>query len=614
MSVRSTAHAAPGRPPLAERSRTRDRLPTVAAFAGPFLLILCVTLLYRDDDYLLGVLVSWLFLAISATSLNWLLGLSGIFSLAHAAFFGIGAYTSALLTMGPGWPFWPSVLAAVAVTAVAAVLIGIPSFRTGGIFFAIVTFGFGQIINVTIANWKDLTGGTQGLLVLEGPPAFLGLDFGGPDDYAVLLAALLGLLLVATVVVKRSGIGRRLHAIKDNPSLALAMGVDVRRDSVGVFAVSAAVAGLAGALYGPFLAFLHPDYFTMWVTVNAVVAVVIGGLGTVYGPVIGAAVVIALPEVFRFTAESRPLVVGSVTVLVILVAPQGLMTVGRWFRRTRGRDPGAGSPGHGPVPVRTAPRPENPVPRALIRPTRPGAHVIDVRGVSVNFAGLKALTDVSFTVEDGSILAVIGPNGAGKTTLFNVLTGFRAPDGGSILHRGEDVTGIKPWQASRTGILRTFQTPRTFPDMTVVEHLTLAAEVRRSGPGASPDDLDWITESLGLAPILAAHGSDLTHIDQKRLGIGMALCRRPDVLMLDEVASGLADSEKDELSALLVRLNAAGMTLMFVEHDLRFVAGLATAAVVLDAGRMIYNGSPDGLHSDRTVREAYLGVAADARD
>ncbi len=234
--------------------------------------------------------------------------------------------------------------------------------------------------------------------------------------------------------------------------------------------------------------------------------------------------------------------------------------------------------------------------------------LLQVDNVSKSFRGLRAVDDVSFTVEEGSILGIIGPNGAGKTTLFNCVAGALSPDTGSVRLGGADVTGAPPHKVSRAGMARTFQLMKPFASMSVLENVAVASMASGTSRRAATDAAVDVVERVGLSRWRDARSDGLPTAGLKRLELARALASRPRVLLLDEVLAGLVPAERTPVMELLETLRRDdGVTLVFVEHIMAAVMRLSDSVLVLDQGRVLTAGSPQEVTRDPRVIEAYLG-------
>lgn len=235
--------------------------------------------------------------------------------------------------------------------------------------------------------------------------------------------------------------------------------------------------------------------------------------------------------------------------------------------------------------------------------------LLEVSDVTVRFGGNLALDAVTLQVETGSVTGLIGPNGAGKTTTFNVITGLQPVDAGHVLLDGADLTSQRTFRRARSGIARTFQRLESFGSMTVRENVLVAAEVRRSSDGPEPSvATDALLERLSLRDVADDRTEDLPTGRARLVEIARALATRPRLLLLDEPASGLSDSEGDELAELLTELAGQGLGILLVEHDVPLVMRVCEQIFVLDFGTVLASGSAQQIQSDRNVQEAYLGT------
>jgi branched-chain amino acid transport system ATP-binding protein len=234
--------------------------------------------------------------------------------------------------------------------------------------------------------------------------------------------------------------------------------------------------------------------------------------------------------------------------------------------------------------------------------------LLEVANVSKSFRGLRAVDDVSFTVEEGSILGIIGPNGAGKTTLFNCVAGALAPDTGTVHLGGADVTGAAPHKVSRAGMARTFQLMKPFGSMSVLENVAIAGMAHGVPRKVATDAAADVVDRVGLSRWRDARSEGLPTAGLKRLELARALASRPRVLLLDEVLAGLLPAERAPVMDLLEALRTEdGVTLVFVEHIMAAVMRLSDSVLVLEQGRVLTSGSPQEVTSDPRVIEAYLG-------
>jgi branched-chain amino acid transport system ATP-binding protein len=235
------------------------------------------------------------------------------------------------------------------------------------------------------------------------------------------------------------------------------------------------------------------------------------------------------------------------------------------------------------------------------------AEALVIKGLSKRFGGLRAVQDVSFSVQENETVALIGPNGAGKTTSFNLITGFHRPDAGSVLAYGREITGLKPHDICAHGLARTFQVAKPFGAMTVLDNVMTGAFLRDRHTSVARDKAREAIEFVGLSAREKTAAKDLTTIDQRRLEMARALATQPRLLLLDEVMAGLNPSEIDQAVALVGKLSQRGLTIVIVEHVMRAIMAVARHIVVLDHGQKIAEGAPKEIVENPEVVRAYLG-------
>ena len=532
-----------------------------------------------------------------ATSWTLLSGYSGYFSFGHAAFFGTGVYTTAALAGKLGWPFlWTLPLAALAAAALGAAL-GAVVFRVRalrGELFALLTLAITFVLATVILNTVD---GGPGIQVMVDVPKIAPTPSGAL--YLLMLAAAVLTLCIAYAVYHgRFGMG--LFAIRDDEDVAEVMGVPTFRFKLAAFALSCALAGLAGGIHALFVSYVTvAETFSIALAVNVVLMSALGGTRHWLGPAVGAIAITLL--LYAFTSGENAVVgralSGLILIAVIVAMPEGIL--GPLLKRLRKR----ASATPRPVPA-TAPA-------SAFTPRGSEEPLLVVRGVRKAFKGVQALGGVDLEVRRGEILGLVGPNGSGKSTLINVVSGHYAADAGSIRFANEELVGLPAHRIARAGIARTYQIPRPFCDLSVLQNIALppmfgrvAMDRRRAGEEARR----WL-EFTNLSDKADRYPGELNLHQRKFLELARALASRPKLLFLDEVLSGLTPEEMDGALRLIRAIRDQGATIVFVEHVMRAVMELTDRVVVLTYGRSIAQGAPREVMRNPEVVSAYLGTA-----
>jgi len=532
----------------------------------------------------------------AAMGLAWniISGYAGQISFGHQAFFGIGAYVTVLLAAKLQLTPWLGMWAGVGVAVLAALLIGTPTFRLAGIYFGLATLAYPLIFRIVM----DYLGYQEVAIPMVRDRPALFMQFEEPRSFDLLALALLAATLVLSRLIEGSRLGYSLRAIKENEQAAEAMGVDAFRSKMLAYALSAAPAALAGAIYAHAILFVvTPDaVFGVIVIVQTLVVCLVGGAGTLWGPVIGAAIMIPVSEILDTTVGDRlpgiqGVVYGAALMAIMMWAPEGLF----WHLRRRPASVARATPTAAAAGTAEAPA------------AAPGAVLLEVQGIDKAFIGLQALSEVSFDVREGEILGIIGPNGAGKTTLFNVLNGFLLPDRGLVRWLGAPITGLRPHLVCRRGIGRTFQVVRVFPHLTVLENVMVGAFAHRDAPGAARERSQAALARLSLVEQAGALPAGLTTLELRLMELARCLATSPRLVLLDEPLAGLSAEGVELMAVMIRRTRAAGVTVVIIEHTIQALVKLADRLVVLDHGRRLAEGAPGEVTRNPAVIEAYLG-------
>jgi ABC-type branched-subunit amino acid transport system ATPase component/ABC-type branched-subunit amino acid transport system permease subunit len=579
----------------------RSLLP-VAVFA---VIYAAVSLTVTNSYYqlMLTLVPVW---AIFGLSWNLLSGYTGLISFGHAAFFGIGAYATALGQIYFDLPPWISIPIAAMLGGIAGLSIGFPTFRLQGHYFALAMLAYPLAI-LYVFEWLGFQEITLPIK-RESPIAYM--QFGDPRIYTLLALSMLFGTTLLTQVIERSRFGMALLAIKQNEAAAEAAGINTLAWKLRAIALSGAIAGAIGGFYAVVLLVVTPQsVFGMLVSAQALTVTMFGGVGTVWGPVIGSVILIPLAEILNAEAGSRlpgiqGVIFGLAIICVILLAPEGLFWKIRDLLRKRPVPSAPASPpAHAPSAVIALPS----KPALRDRSSQPADVILEVRNLSRSFGGLKAVQDVSFRLRRNEILGIIGPNGAGKTTLFNLLNGFLRPHAGEVLIDGRDMSGRKPHELCEAGIGRTFQIMRPFMRMSISDNVVVGAYVRAKSDAEARQLAADAIARVGLSEIAGRLAGGLTTKELRLMELARALAGQPRILLLDETLAGLGHDEANEVVAVIQRLARDGITIAIIEHTMQAMVRLVDSFLVLDHGAVIVEGEPEAVTRDARVIEAYLG-------
>ncbi|MFK7603784.1 ATP-binding cassette domain-containing protein [Deinococcus sp. SM5_A1] len=556
------------------------------------------------------LLTNILIFSIVVAGLVLLTGILGLTSFGQAAFMGVGAYTTAVLTAQMGWNPWLSLPVSLLVTGLVAWFLGLLTLRMQGHYLPLATIAWGISLFYVFGNTPAL-GGFTGLTDIP-PISVFGLQLTSPRNFAYLALVCLGVVALGAQFLLSSRTGRAMRALRSGPLVAEAFGVSAFGLRVQVFVLSALMAALAGWLYAHSQRFVNPTPFGLQAGIEYLFMAVVGGSQHVWGGVLGAGLITQIREQLRDILPGllgqqgnfEVIVFGALVILVLQFARQGLWPL---LERLLPQEGIRILPERGKL----SPRPK----------PAPGTPLLSVKNAVKQFGGLRAVGDVSFDLNAGEILGLIGPNGAGKSTMFNLITGVNPATSGQITFMGQDISRRSAGQIHRLGLSRTFQHVHLLPDLTLLENTMMGGYARgkagivrsllhleRGEEAALQHEALRQLERVGLGAQAFTLAGNLALGQQRVLEIARALVADPTLLLLDEPAAGLRYGEKAELITLLRKLRDEGVTVLLVEHDMDLVMGLVDRLVVMNYGEKLAEGSPQQVRDNADVREAYLGV------
>ena len=582
------------------RSELGGQYLAIFAFATVYLLIGW----YVQNSYYQLIMTLVLIWATAGVSWNMLSGYSGMISFGHAAFFGVGGYTMTIAFVKFGITPWIGIPLGVFVGVLSGIVIGLPTFRLRGHYFALSMLAY-PLAMLYVFEWM---GFQEVSLPMKREAPALYAQFSDPRAYIALALVLLVICMIVSLHVERSRFGMALTAIKQNEPAASAAGINTWRWKMLALMVSAGMGSAAGGLYAIVLLVVTPQtMFGALVSAQALTMAMFGGIGVFWGPVLGAAVLVPLAETLNAQLGNilpgiQGVVYGFAIILITLLAPEGIY----WSisdHLTSGRAGRAPAP-----PLAGTVAPASITPHQILRPAAAGEALLCLNGISRAFGGLKAVEDVTLTIKAGTIHGIIGPNGAGKTTLFNVINGFLAADHGSIVFAGIELVGLKPHEICRHGVGRTFQVVRAFPRMTVLENVIIGAYVGAANNVEAERLAMTALERVGMADEQAQSiAGRLTTKQLRLMELARALAPRPQLLLLDETLAGLSHDALEDILQIIRQVNRNGVTIAIIEHTMQAMMKLVDHFSVLDHGKLIASGEPAKVVKDPIVIEAYLG-------
>ena len=578
---------------------------------------LFVPLVSSNQYYVHSVLAKVCIYTIVIAGLDLVVGYSGDVSVGHAGLFAAGAYTTAILMWKMHFSFWSAAPLGIVMGAVFGLLLGVPALRLSGPYLAVATIAFGLIVQTVINEAVALTNGSQG--IRDIPPLRLGSIALDGNRFYYVVYPLMVLSLIAVHRVATSYWGRAFEALKENTVAAECSGISRYRYKLSAFILSAALAGLAGALFVHIDDYIGPPTFSLQLSILFLIGLIFGGTRSIIGNIVGTFLIVVLPDVFNNIAEYQLMIFGGLLLFTLYFMPHGLagliVAALRWI-----------------LPRRVAP----PAPAAIAAEVRGGTPVtarattmigalLATEDLTIAFGGLIAVNKLNLTIQPGEVHALIGPNGSGKSTTVNLLSGVYRPTGGQIRFAGKLINRANPSDVSRLGIARTFQNVALFGDMSVLENVLIGLHHTFSGnlfpvllhtPRAKREEREArsraqaLLDFVGIGELAGERARNLPYGKQRLLEIARALAQDPALILLDEPAAGLTSGEIAAVDALITKIRERGIGILLIEHHMDLIMAVSDEITVLDFGQQIAEGKPADIQKNERVISAYLGTTA----
>jgi branched-chain amino acid transport system permease protein len=571
----------------------------------PYALILAAALALPalTDSYWTAIATRAAIYWVLVAGLNLVVGYAGQLAIGAVGLLAIGAYVASIVALRTDIGPFPALALGSAAGAVAGVIVGLPALRLRTFYFAMTTLGFATIVTQVALAWTDVTGGGIGV---PGPE--LPKPFDGTLGFYLFSLVLAALVTAMTASAAASRFGRALIAIRDAEVAAEASGIGKARLLVTVFLFSGATAGLAGGLFAALQSYITPDAFTFDLSILFFIAILVGGRGSILGPLLGTVLLTWLPEIAAPLVAWSTFLYAALLLVIVLAVPGGIADLIDFENRK---------------PLAThrtiLPRPEK-IP-ALIdhAATR---NNLTLRGITLAFGGVRAVDGLDLDLRPGEVHGLIGPNGSGKTTTLNVISGFSAPATGDVRIGDAALPAGSPQTRARSGIARTFQTPRIIGEASVLDNVMIGGTISGSATFAEsllhlPRHISDETalraralaalDAVGLTAVAAVRSDRLQHGELRFLEIARALMLRPAFLLLDEPAAGLSAEEILRLGALIRAIAQCGTGVLLVEHHADLIFDICDRVTVLNLGKVLAAGTPDEIRAHKEVVSAYLG-------
>ncbi|ANY23620.1 branched-chain amino acid ABC transporter permease/ATP-binding protein [Gordonia terrae] len=597
----------PGRGAVTRNDLGRSPRPDHLLIPGIVGVVVAVLALVTTSGSLRLAVIATMIYAIIALSQVVVTGYAGQVSLAQLTLAGVGAYALSRLTDDLNIPFPLAPLLAACAAMVIGVIVGLPALRVRGLPLMVATLALAVFCEAFWFRNPSLNGGLQGAPV--DPPSIFGIDLGiGAGEgypriaFGILCLVVLTLVAYAVAVLRRSGLGASMLAVRANERSAAAAGINVGATKLIAFAIASFLAGLGGSLLAYQQTLATAGSYAVFAGIGLFAVFYIAGVTSISGAILAG--IIAPGGVMYFAADKYAsfgdyymLVSGILLVLTVVTSPDGI--IGYLHKIPlpgRRRRPAPTQVDDQSVATAPVPSPTN------------GKVLLSARDVTVRYGAVTAVDNVSFDLRSGEIVGLIGPNGAGKTTLIDAISGFATADG-TVTLGGTTLNGLAPHRRSRTGLGRTFQDIELYGELSVAENLAIAA---RRAPGDTAENVRDVLAMLEIGHLSEVAAADLSQGQRQLVAVARVLAGNPEVALLDEPAAGLDSTESRWLGDRLRAARAHGVSMVLVDHDMDLVLSLCDRVVVLDLGAVIAEGTPDEIRRSPAVVNAYLGTPSSA--
>ncbi|HSR13756.1 MAG TPA: ATP-binding cassette domain-containing protein [Thermodesulfobacteriota bacterium] len=574
-------------------------------------------------EYLIHTLNLALVYTVLTVSLNLILGYGGMASMAHAAFFCIGGYFSAIVSMHFGINFLAGTIGAVLITGAVGGILAAPFIRVREEYLILFTIAFQMLVFHLSLSLHSVTGGDSGIFGVPGIK-FFGFAPGGPIQVLPFMIFFVAVIYWVALNIARSPFGRILKGIREDERAVTSLGKDVKKFKIIIFMAGTGIAAGAGGVFTHYSRFINPSIGTLDESILMTAMVVLGGMANLWGSAVGAFLLIIIPEALNFLPGASDLIVplrgiiyGVLLILFMRFRPEGLVPEYLRLKKT-GPEPQAEKE------IQSLNRNGMSNPPPVSTPPLTGSgHILEVKGLSKNFGGLQAVDDFSMHLEQGKITALVGPNGCGKTTAFNLVTGFLKPEKGEIHFAGSDICRLPPHKMPHIGLVRSWQDVRNFQGMTVLDNVLIARQ-KQSGerlfnvffrPWRVKQDekenlrraLEYLSQ-VGLLEKRREITRNLSYAEQKLLAVARLLASEAQVLLLDEPSSGVDPNWVKRFMGIIRDLAKSGKTICIVEHNLEVVRGVSDTVYFMAEGRRVAHGSAEELMANPELGKIYFGV------